>query len=163
MIIFLNGSINAGKSTVAKILAKEIENTALLEIDAFHEMIEWMPIDEAVPINLENALSVIGNFVKREISVIVPYPLSQKNYDFMMAGLKDPKTNIHIFTLAPKLEKVLENRGSRELTEQEKERIKHHYDIGIPNPAFGEIIDNSEQNPQETANYILSKIHELQS
>lgn len=163
MIIFLNGSINAGKSTIAKILAKKIENAALLEIDVFHEMIEWMPIDKAVPINLENALSVIRNFVKREISVIVPYPLSQKNYDFMISGLKDLETDIDIFTLAPKLEKVLENRGSRELTEQEKERIKHHYDIGIPNPTFGEIIDNSEQTPQETANYILSKIHELQS
>ncbi|MEK7501352.1 MAG: hypothetical protein AAB777_00535 [Patescibacteria group bacterium] len=163
MIIFLNGSINAGKSTVAKILSKEMENTALLEIDAFHEMIEWMPIDKAVPINLENALSVIRNFIKREISVIVPYPLSQKNYDFMMSGLKDFEIDIHIFTLAPKLEKTLTNRGTRGLTEQEKERIKHHYNIGIPDPTFGEIIDNSEQTPQETADYILSKIHELQS
>jgi hypothetical protein len=163
MIIFLNGSINAGKSTVAKILAKEITNTALLEIDALREMIEWMPIDKAVPINLENALSVIRNFVKREISVIVPYPLSQKNYDFIMSGLKDLETDIHIFTLAPKLEKTLTNRGTRELDEQEKERIKYHYNIGIPNPTFGEIIDNSEQTPKETADYILSKIHELQS
>lgn len=158
MIIFLNGSINAGKSTVAKILAKEIENTALLEIDKFYEMIEWMPIDKAVPINLENVLSVIRNFVKREMSVIVPYPLSQKNYDFMMSGLKDLEIYIHIFTLAPKLEKTLTNRGTRELNEQEKERIKHHYNIGIPNPTFGEIIDNSDQTPQETSDYILSKI-----
>jgi len=163
MIIFLNGSINAGKSTVAKILAKKITNIALLEIDTFHEMIEWMPIDKAVPINLENALSVIRNFIKREMNVIVPYPLSQKNYDFMVSGLKDLDTEIHIFTLAPKIEKVLTNRGTRELTGQEKERIKHHYDVGIPNPTFGEIIDNSEQTPQETADYILSKIHELQS
>jgi adenylate kinase family enzyme len=162
MIVFLNGSINAGKSTVAKILAKEMKNTALLEIDTFHEMIEWIPIDKAIPINLENALSVIRNFIKREISVIVPYPLSQKNYDYMISGLKDLETDIHIFTLAPRLEKVLANRGTRELNEQEKERIKHHYDIGIPNPTFGEIVDNSGQTPQETADYILSKIHELQ-
>ena len=80
MIILLNGSINAGKSTIAKLLVQKLPNTALIEIDTFHEMIEWMPIDKAVPINLENALSVIRNFVKREISVIVPYPLSQKNY-----------------------------------------------------------------------------------
>lgn len=163
MIIFINGSINAGKSTVAKILAKEMGNAALLETDVFHEMIEWMPIDKAVPINLENALSVIRNFVKREMSVIVPYPLSQKNYDYLTSGLKDLDTDIHVFTLAPKIEKALENRGTRELTEQEKERVKYHYNIGIPNPTFGEIIDNSEQTPQETADYILSKINELQS
>ncbi len=165
MIIFINGSINAGKSTVAKLLVQKLPNTAIVEIDTFHEMIEWMPIDKAVPINLENALSVIRNFVKRGISVIVPYPLSQKNYDFMMSGLKDLEIDIHIFTLAPKLEKVLANtnRGTRKLTDQEKERVEYHYTIGIPNPTFGEIVDNSDQTPQETADYILSKIHELQS
>ena len=163
MIIFLNGSINAGKSTVAKILAKNMDNVALLEIDVFHEMIEWMPIDQAVPINLENAVSVISNFVKRGISVIVPYPLSQKNYEYMVDNLKNIDTKIYFFTLSPKLEKTLTNRGTRELTNQEKDRINHHYNIGIPSPTFGEIIDNSNQTPQETADYILSKIHELQS
>jgi len=163
MIIFLNGSINAGKSTIAKLLVQKLSDVAIVEIDAFHEMIGWMPIDKAVSINLENGLSVIKNFIKQEINVIVPYPLSQKNYDYMISGLKDLEIDIHIFTLAPKLEEVLTNRGTRELTEQEKERIKHHYDIGIPNPTFREIIDNSEQTPQETADYILSKIHELQS
>jgi hypothetical protein len=162
MIIFLNGSINAGKSTVARILVKSVENTALLEIDAFHEMIEWMPINQAVPLNLENAVSVISNFAKRGLNVIVPYPLPQKNYEYMIDNLKGFDTKIYFFTLSPKREKTLTNRGTRELTDQEKDRIKHHYNIGIPSPIFGEIIDNSDQTPQETADYILSKIHELQ-
>lgn len=158
MILFLNGSINAGKSTVAKLLAKELSNTALVEIDAFHEMISWMPIGESVPLNLGNAVSVIRNFVKGNLNVIVPYPLSQKNYDFMMKNLKDLDADIHIFTLAPQLERVLINRGTRELIDWEKERIKHHYTIGIPNPTFGEIIDNTEQTPEETSKYILARI-----
>lgn len=158
MIIFLNGSINAGKSTVAKLLVKELPNTALVEIDAFHEMIGWMPIEQSVPINLENAVSVITNFAKRNLNVIIPYPLSQKNYDYMMENLKDLNTAIHVFTLAPQLEKVLTNRGARELNDWEKERIKHHYSIGIQNPTFGEIIDNSEQTPEETTWYVLDKI-----
>ncbi len=82
MIIFLNGSINAGKSTVAKLLTKELPNTALVEIDAFHEMISWMPIEQSIPLNLENAVSVITNFAKKNLNVIIPYPLSQKNYDW---------------------------------------------------------------------------------
>lgn len=158
MILFLNGSINAGKSTVAKLLAKELSNTALVEIDAFHEMIIWMPIGESVPLNLGNAVSVIRNFVKGNLNVIVPYPLSQKNYDLMMKNLKDLDADIHIFTLAPQLERVLINRGTRELIDWEKERIKHHYTIGIPNPTFGEIIDNTEQTPEETSKYILARI-----
>lgn len=163
MIIFLNGSINAGKSSIAKLLAKELPNTALLEIDALREMIDWMPIDQSVPINLENAVSLIRNFVTKDFNVIVPYPLSQKNYDYVTNKLKDLDAEIHVFTLAPKIEKILTNRGTRELGEDEKERIKHHYTIGIPNPSFGEIIDNSEQKPEETAKYILNKIHELHS
>lgn len=158
MIIFLNGSINSGKSTVAKLLVKELPNTALVEIDAFHEMIEWMPIDQSIPLNLENTVSVITNFVKRNLNVLIPYPLSQKNYDYMVEGLKDLNTDIRVFTLAPQLEKALTNRGARELSDSEKERIKHHYAIGIPNPTFGEIIDNSEQPPVETASHILAKV-----
>lgn len=78
MIIFINGSINSGKTTVAKILFKELPNFALVEIDAFHKMINWMPISQSVSVNLENAVSVIKNFAKKGISSIVPYPLSQK-------------------------------------------------------------------------------------
>jgi len=76
----------------------------------------------------------------------------------MMGSLKDVDTKIYIFTLAPKLEKALTNRGTRELDDWEKERIQHHYNIGIPNPSFGEIIDNSDQAPEETADHILNKI-----
>ncbi|MFH2004259.1 MAG: hypothetical protein ABIK27_05930 [Bacteroidota bacterium] len=160
MIIFINGSINAGKSTVAKLLVKELPNTALVEIDVFHEMISWMPIEQSIPLNLENAVSVITNFVRKNLNVIIPYPLSQKNYHYMMENLKDLNTAIHIFTLAPQLEKVLTNRGAREINEWEQERIKHHYAIGIQNPAFGEVIDNTNQTPEETAEYILNKINE---
>lgn len=158
MIIFLNGSINAGKSTIAKLLTKELPNTALVEIDAFHEMIDWMPIDQSIPLNLENAVSIITNFAKRNLNVIIPYPLSEKNYDYMMENLKNLNTDIRVFTLAPRLEKVMANRGERELDDWERDRVKHHYTIGIQSPTFGEIIDNSEQLPEETTSVILSKI-----
>ncbi len=158
MIIFLNGSINSGKTTIANILAKKNSNTALLEIDTLRQMINWMPIDKAVPINLENVVSLIRNFSNKKFNVIVPYPLSQKNHDYVMNELKDINTKIFVFTLSPKLEKALTNRGNRELDDWEVERIKYHYNIGIHNPIFGEIIDNTEQTPEETANYILRKI-----
>ncbi|MFA5736784.1 MAG: hypothetical protein WCX70_02565 [Candidatus Paceibacterota bacterium] len=158
MIIFINGSINSGKSTVGKLLIKELSKAALLEIDALREMIDWMPIDQAVPINLENAVSLIRNFANQEFDVVVPYPLSQKNHDYIMDQLKDVNAKIFVFTLAPKLEKALANRGTRELNNWEKARIQHHYDIGIHNPSFGEIIDNSNQTPEKTRDYILDKI-----
>jgi hypothetical protein len=158
MIIFINGSINSGKTTVAKILAEKLSGAALVEIDTLRAMIEWMPIDQAIPINLKNAVSVIGNFSKNGLHVIVPYPLSQENYEYMTNELKEVDNNIRFFTLAPKLEKILLNRGTRELNDWERERIKYHYSIGIHNPTFGEIIDNSEQTPKETAEFIFSRL-----
>jgi len=97
-------------------------------------MIKWMPIDEAVPINLENAVSVIRSFSKRGLNTVVPYPLSSDNYSHLMNELKDIDTKIHIFTLAPKLEIALTNRGTRELEDRERERIRHHYRIGSTLP-----------------------------
>lgn len=156
MIIFISGSINAGKSTVARLLAEKIKDTAVVEVDRFHEFIPWMPIAESVLINLENAVLVIRNFYKRGFNVIVPYPLSKRNYEYLMEELKDIAEDISIFTLNPELEEVLKNRGERELTEAEKERIKYHYSIGINNPTFGKIINNTKQTPVETAENILS-------
>ncbi len=158
MIIFLNGPINAGKSTVAKLLAEKIPNSAIVEIDALRDMIPWMPIDQAVPINLENAAAVIRNFTKYSISCIVPYPLSEKNCAYMTRALADIETPIHYFTLAPSIETALSGRGSRKLDDAERERIKYHYSIGIHAPSFGTIIDNSNQTPEETAREILEKI-----
>jgi len=65
---------------------------------------------------------------------------------------------IYFFTLAPNIEKVITNRGSRELEDSEVERIKYHYNIGIHSPSFGEIIDNSNQTPEETVKCILTKL-----
>ena len=42
MILFINCSINSGKSTIAKLLAKKIKNSAILEIDFLRAMINWM-------------------------------------------------------------------------------------------------------------------------
>lgn len=158
MIVFINGSINSGKSTIAKMLAEKIGNCANLEIDRFHEFLEWMPIGEVIPINLKNAVSLIKNYVELGFNVIVPYPISQKNYDSLIENLKDLNTKISVFTLAPKIEKVLTNRGKRELDDLEISRIKYHYKIEIHKPSFGKVIDNTNQTPEETLKIILDSL-----
>jgi adenylate kinase family enzyme len=157
MIILINGSINSGKSTIAKILSDKIPNTAVLEIDTLREFIKDVPLEKAIPINLENAISLITNFVKHNFNVIVPYPLSRQNYDFLVKGFKKTNQKIYVFTLNPKMGVALSGRG-RSLDEWEKERIKYHYKININNPGFGNVIDNSNQTPEETANQILKLI-----
>ncbi len=76
----------------------------------------------------------------------------------MTAQLADIDCPKFFFTLAPRLEKALTNRGTRELDDAEKDRIKHHYNIGITSPKFGEIIDNSDMTPEETSERIFATI-----
>lgn len=158
MIIFINGTINSGKSTVSHLLKKRMPKTAVVEVDALRKFIDWLPLDQAIPINLKNAVSVIKNFVDEDFNVIVPYPLSEKNHKFFSQELASIGQKLIFITLAPKLEKALENRGMRELTEEEKQRIRYHYSIGIENPSFGVIIDNSNQTPEQTIEEILKKL-----
>ncbi len=158
MIIWLNGSINSGKSTIAKMLAKKIDNPAVIEPDKFHEFIAWMDISEAVPLILKNTVCVTKNFVEKDLNVIISYPLSEKNYTYINPQFEKMNVQVKYFTLAPKIKEALRNRGDRKLNDWEKQRIKYHYKIKIHKPNFGEIIDNSKQNSEETTQEILDKL-----
>ena len=63
---------------------------------------------------------------------------------------------IHCVTLSPDLAVALTNRGTRALTEWEKQRIPYHYASGISAPPFGTVVDNTHQTPEETARQILA-------
>ncbi len=154
MIIFINGSINAGKTTVAKIIANKIPNTANVEIDNLHDFIHWLEVDKAISINLENAALVINNFVRHRYNVVVPYPLSQNDHDYLRKELSN--NELYFFTLAPDIKKALSDTEDRKLTPWERSRIQHHYNIGISSPSFGKIIDNTNQTPKETAETIIA-------
>lgn len=158
MIIFINGSINSGKSTISKLLQEKLGNTALIEVDSLRECIEWMPLEQAIPINLKSAVSLIHTFASEGLHVIVSYPLSEKDRDYLLENIRAGRADIFVITLAPQLEVALSNRGNRELTDWEKERIRYHYTIGINTPPFGKVIDNSDQSPLETVSEILQLI-----
>lgn len=88
-----------------------------------------MPLEESIPINIQNTLSLTLNFLEKDISVIISYPLSKQEFEFFNKYLPED-TDRFFFTLNPGLDYALSNRGTRELTEQETERIKYHYQTG---------------------------------
>lgn len=158
MIVFINGSIHAGKSTIAKLLSEKLPRCANIEIDELRNFISSTPLEESIPLNLQNTISLIKNFVAQDFNVVVPYPLSQKNYEYVSEQLNGIDTEIFFITLAPNIEKALTDSDNRTLDDWERERIKHHYKKGIPSPNFGTIIDSTDDTPAETLKKVLSVI-----
>lgn len=164
MIIIINGSINSGKTTVAELLVKQLPGTAHIEVDKLRGFVDSMPLTpELINMNLENSAMVTRTFIKHGLDVVITYPLSKNNYDFLIKTIDLPEQKIIVFTLNPELSSVLKNRGNRELNDWEIKRIKHHYESGINNPEFETIlIDNSNQTPEETAAQIFEQLKKNQ-
>jgi hypothetical protein len=158
MIILLSGSINSGKTTVSKLLVQMLPRTAHVEVDSLDDFIDWMPLLEFIPLNLANAAAVTRNFVVFGLNVVVSMPLRQEDYEYLVRDLQPLGVPIHCITLNPSMAVALTNRGTRTLTEWELRRIPQLYAEGIPDPAFGMIIDNAHQAPEETAWEILSLV-----
>lgn len=155
MIILINGPMNSGKTTVAKLLAGKLPRTA--HVEKLRQFIQWMSIEDSIPFNMKNIISLTRNFVEGGLNVVISYPVSNENFKLIS---KEIGQKIHAFTLSPRLEVVTKNRGSRELAEWEVEQINKNYQEGLQNPGYGIVIDNSEQTPEETVAEIMSYLPE---
>ncbi len=154
--ILINGSINAGKTTVSRAICTLLPRTAHVEVDSLHECIGWMSLEESIPLNLKNAAALGRNFLDYGLNVVISYPLNPPDYRYLVAELAG--FPLACFTLSPPLEVARHNRGTRALTEWEQQRIAFHYATGIASPAFGTIIDNASQTPQQTAAEIVRQV-----
>ncbi len=148
--IWISGSINSGKSTVAKILSRDLK-MAVIELDAFSEFVEnFLSFDEYLKLNYEIFSEIVEVYNKRNIGVIIVYPLGEEKY----LEIKDKLNNFEIFTIDPTLEIALSDRGDRKLTDWEIERVKFHYEKNIHNPIFGIRIETRGKSPAQTAKAI---------
>lgn len=158
-VILISGSINAGKTTVARALVALLPRAAHIEVDALREFIAAVPLAEAIPISLENAVAVARNLVRRRFHVVITYPLGEDDHRFLRDAFADLAIPIHTFILAPPQETALTDRGTRPLTAHERRRIREQYADGRHRPSFGIAIDNSAQTPNETARQILAHLN----
>lgn len=158
MILIFNGPQNSGKSTIAKLLQKHIPQLAHIEVDGLRKFIYWMDGDDGFPMSIENAILVAKNFAKKGLGIVITYIFSDEELKSTVNSLKETEKPVYVFTFSPKLESALINRGTRELSEYEKERIKYHYQTGIHKPSIGTIIDNTNQTTEETVKVILDQI-----
>ena len=106
MLIVLNGSINAGKTTTSKMLCQLLPRTAHVEVDSLREFIAWMPLEESIPLNLESAVAVTKVFLNHGLNVVFSYPLRAADHAWLLGPFDAP---LHFFKLRPPLATYLTN------------------------------------------------------
>lgn len=156
MIVFINGSINSGKTTTGKLLAEEL-NVEFLDFDTISEAVPGFDVNvkEHLPavfdegIRQLNALDLLGK------SAVATYVFNQEEHDRLQ---KELTAKTKWVTLAPPLKIAQSQRGDRVLSNWERQRVKYHYETGVANPNYGVIIDNSQITPAETVEKIIKML-----
>lgn len=160
MLVFIRGSINSGKTTTAKALAKKL-GAAFVNVDDLNDAIPNFNLATDLDKSMDLAIQTINVYTKQGKDVIANYVVRQKDFDRFV---KEVETQPQIVvTLAPRLEIAQGKRGARELSEWEISRVKHHYNTGIASPKFGHIIDNSDLTVDQTVDQIIKLISEYEA
>jgi len=158
MLVFISGSINSGKTTTSKALAKKLE-AELVNVDDLNDTIPNFNLATDLDKSMDLAIRTINDYTEQGKDVVANYVVRQRDFDrFENEITAQPQI---VVTLAPRLEVAQGKRGDRELSEWEVSRVKHHYDTGIASPNFGYFIDNSELTVDETVDQILKIITDI--
>ena len=155
--ILVSGPINAGKTTVSRLLARRLSGTAHIEGDALRAFVPWMPLEESLPITLANLADVSRNFLAAGQHVVVDYLISATQHAELVAALEPAASSVHSFVLSPPLHVALRDRG-RKLEEWERSRIRELYDQRIHEPGFGICLDTAELTAEQTVREILAQL-----
>ncbi|MBX7169805.1 MAG: AAA family ATPase [Pyrinomonadaceae bacterium] len=174
MILFINGSFGVGKTTVGRILKKQIKGSVLYNPEWFGSVLMRLPInfrgsgtDDFQDLDLWRKSVVYGiklfRFFARE-TVIVPMAFSRKDYfEEILREISQFDNKIRIFCLKAGFEiivKRLQHRGEK-IEESENNWTIRKARICLKahkNDFFGESIDTTGINAGEVAAEILKRM-----
>lgn len=157
MLVYINGSINSGKSTVGRLLAENLPGTVHIEVDELRHFADCLSLAEACPYCVVDTAMLTRNWLSRGFNVVVTWPISHRDYAAFEREAQDARVSIHAFTLRPPLQVAISNRG-RQLSQRERNRIREQYRSSHIEPGIGTVIDNGSQTPEETLTVILKRM-----
>lgn len=155
MIVWINGPINAGKTTVAQRIAAIRPGTTHVEVDHLRHFATHLPLETCSPWCLEDTAELTRRWIDRGFNVVVSWPISVEDLARFQSAVPEP---VRAFTLLPPKHVALSQRGHRVLTPKERRRIEEMYDTGMFDQPAGTVIDNQSQTPDETTRRILSDL-----
>lgn len=160
LILNINGPINSGTTTVSKILVNLLSKAVFIEVDELMSDAE----QEKLGLSLKEGWAERKKRLNEKLlalkegeefeTVIFAYPITEESYQ-KWSGLADETNRFINITLAPSLEECLKNRGTQELTDWERNRIRQMYAEGYQHRPYSDfIINNDNQTSEETAEII---------
>lgn len=157
MVIWLNGTVGAGKSAVGQALAAILPGAAYVDGD-----------DYAGPVHLPHvlrwrvALDVLLRLVARPGRarvLVVAYPLRAPDYARLRAACGRARRILTVATLAPPLTMTLCGRGERKLDVDERARVREMRSEGYHCRRFAAFtLSNTQPPPARTARLIVRRL-----
>ncbi len=154
-VICLNGSINAGKSTVGRALAAALPDADFVEGDD-HGVPEGTPFLEMLEIAVARLAQAIEQSGRRFL--VLAYPLRDEDFARLSAAARERGARLSVVTLAPRLAVVLSNRGGRALSEDELARVREMVEEGYAERAFSDLVLRGSTGVEETVREIKAKL-----
>ena len=155
--IIIRGPAGAGKSTIAKILKKKINNSIHLDIDKFKHIISQDSNLIRTKISHNVGIFFINQLIKEKFNIIIE-EIFREGYYNQVKDLLEKKSYkvVPVFLKSP-LKKLKERDKSRKVkTKGEKVITKLHEEI---KPLKNElVIDSSKNNKNNIVQIILKEI-----
>lgn len=162
-IYVITGPSGVGKSTISAMLARELDNSALVQGDQIYLMVvggfiaPWE--DDGTYMNLfwENVLALTENFVRRHISVILEYVIYPEQTNALIKKFGEKNIPIKYVMLMADEETIRKRDGSRNSNEREGERavqlLKKFKEMNIGDKY---VINTSNMSREEIIKEILT-------
>jgi dephospho-CoA kinase len=152
VLIFISGSINAGKTTTSKLLAQEL-GWVNINVDDLTDKVSGFDIYRHLDLAMDLAINAINTITAEGKNVVANFVVREKDWKrFEHEIITHP---IIFVTLSPVITVAQSQRGDRVLTDWELKRITLHYNEGIASPKYGYVVDNSALTPMETVKEIM--------
>ncbi|HHX4058676.1 MAG: shikimate kinase [Burkholderia contaminans] len=160
-VIHLNGPINSGKTTIGVALARVLPDARFIDGDD-HDAPEDAPFDVQWAIALERLVTQITH--ARERHLVIAYPIGEPEFERLRAACDACGARLYVVTLAPPEAIASSNRGSRALTDWERNRIAEMYREGYASRPFSQmVLETSDATPDACAARIAQHVAATES
>lgn len=162
-VIFVNGPINSGKSTVAKMLAEQIPDAVYLEGAEIVSRKELSLSKWIIATIMTGTLKACELAHEGKLAIFA-FPLRDNDWKVVSGLCEHAGVDPICVTLDPGIEIALSNRDQRELSEQERQRIEEMYQEGYHQRSFSSLtLNNANESPSQTCKKIRAFIDQSSS